>query len=37
VEIQASGSSPIPGPVMVDKTYDLVLWLVQKMEKFPKP
>jgi hypothetical protein len=22
--------------VVVDKTYDLVLWLVQKLEKFPK-
>ena len=27
---------PVPGGVVVDKTYDLVLWLVQKVEKFPK-
>jgi len=27
---------PVPGAVVVDKTYDLVLWLVQKVEKFPK-
>lgn len=27
---------PVHGPVAVGKAYDLVLWLVQKVEKFPK-
>lgn len=27
---------PVHGPVVVVKAYDLVLWLVQKVEKFPK-
>ena len=31
-----SSPPPVHGPVVVDKTYDLVLWLVQKVEKFPK-
>jgi hypothetical protein len=26
----------VQGPVVVGKAYDLVLWLVQKVEKFPK-
>jgi hypothetical protein len=25
----------VQGPVVVGKAYDLVLWLVQKVEKFP--
>lgn len=29
-------ASTASGPVVVDKTYDLVLWLIQKVEKFPK-
>ena len=29
-------SNPIPGAIVVGKTYDLVLWIVQKVEKFPK-
>ena len=29
-------SDVVPGAVVVGKTYDLVLWLVQKVEKFPK-
>ena len=29
-------SSPVPGAIVVGKTYDLVLWIVQKVEKFPK-
>ena len=31
------GSAPaVQGPVVVGKDYDLVLWLVQKVEKFPE-
>jgi hypothetical protein len=29
-------STTIPGAVVVGKTYDLTLWIVQKVEKFPK-
>lgn len=29
-------STPVPGPIVVGRTYDLVLWIVQKVEKFPK-
>jgi hypothetical protein len=29
-------SNPVPGAIVVGKTYDLVLWIVQKVEKFPK-
>jgi len=29
-------SNPIPGAIAVGKTYNLVLWIVQKVEKFPK-
>ena len=29
-------SNPIPGAIVVGKTYDLTLWIVQKVEKFPK-
>ena len=29
-------SNPIPGAIVVGKTYDLMLWIVQKVEKFPK-
>jgi len=25
-------SNPIPGAIVVGKTYDLVLWIVQKVE-----
>ena len=32
----AGSTPPAPGPVVVGKAYDLVLWLVQKVEKFPK-
>ena len=31
-----SSPPPVHGPVVVDKTYDLALWLIQKVEKFPK-
>jgi len=27
---------PVHGPVVVDKAYNLVLWLIQKVERFPK-
>ena len=30
------GAPAIPGALVVRKTYDLVLWIVQKVEKFPK-
>ena len=29
-------SNSIPGAIVVGKTYDLTLWIVQKVEKFPK-
>ena len=29
-------SNPVPGAIVVGKTDDLVLWIVQKVEKFPK-
>ena len=29
-------AEPVLGPVVAGKTYDLVLWLVQKVAKFPK-
>ena len=29
-------ATPIPGALVVGKTYDLVIWIVQKVEKFPK-
>ena len=29
-------SNSIPGASVVGKTYDLTLWIVQKVEKFPK-
>jgi len=30
-------SNPRPRAIVVGKTYDLVPWIVQKVEKFPKP
>jgi hypothetical protein len=29
-------SNPVQGAIVVGKAYDLVLWIVQKVEKFPQ-
>jgi len=31
-----SNPSPVHGPVVVGKAYEMVFWLVQKVEKFPR-
>src|SRR5262245_38794904 len=35
--MDAPPSNPVQGALVVGKTYDLTLWIVQKVEKFPKP